>query len=65
MASDKTRIVLIHGLWLSPPTSSPSRGRRRLSGYAKPDRAPLLLIAGGRDHIVLSSVVYEHLTAGA
>ena len=31
--------------------------------YAKPDRAPLLLIAGGRDHIVLSSVVYEHLTA--
>ena len=31
--------------------------------YAKPDRAPLLPIAGGRDHIVLSSVAYEHLTA--
>jgi pimeloyl-ACP methyl ester carboxylesterase len=28
--------------------------------YAKPDRAPLLLIAGGRDHIVPSSVVYEN-----
>ena len=30
--------------------------------YAKPDRAPLLLIAGGRDHIVPSSVVYENFT---
>jgi alpha-beta hydrolase superfamily lysophospholipase len=28
--------------------------------YAKPDRAPLLLIAGGRDHITPSSVVYEN-----
>jgi pimeloyl-ACP methyl ester carboxylesterase len=28
--------------------------------FAKPDRAPLLLIAGGRDHIVPSSVVYEN-----
>ena len=28
--------------------------------YAKPDRAPLLLIAGGRDHIVPSAVVYEN-----
>jgi pimeloyl-ACP methyl ester carboxylesterase len=28
--------------------------------YAKPDRAPLLLIAGGRDHLVPSSVVYEN-----
>ena len=30
--------------------------------YAKPDRAPLLLIAGGQDHIVPSSVVYENFT---
>jgi pimeloyl-ACP methyl ester carboxylesterase len=28
--------------------------------YAKPDRAPLLVIAGGRDHITPSSVVYEN-----
>ena len=28
--------------------------------YAKRNRAPLLLIAGGRDHIVPSSVVYEN-----
>jgi pimeloyl-ACP methyl ester carboxylesterase len=28
--------------------------------YAKPDRAPLLLIAGGRDHITPPSVVYEN-----
>jgi pimeloyl-ACP methyl ester carboxylesterase len=28
--------------------------------FAKPDRAPLLLIAGGRDNIVPSSVVYEN-----
>jgi fermentation-respiration switch protein FrsA (DUF1100 family) len=28
--------------------------------FTKPDRAPLLLIAGGRDHIVPSSVVYEN-----
>ena len=28
--------------------------------YAKSDRAPLLLIAGGRDHITPSSVVYEN-----
>lgn len=28
--------------------------------YANPDRAPLLLIAGGRDHITPSSVVYEN-----
>jgi alpha-beta hydrolase superfamily lysophospholipase len=28
--------------------------------YAKPDRAPLLLIAGGRDHITPSAVVYEN-----
>jgi pimeloyl-ACP methyl ester carboxylesterase len=28
--------------------------------YAKPDRAPLLLIAGGRDHLTPSSVVYEN-----
>lgn len=28
--------------------------------FAKPDRAPLLLIAGGRDRIVPSSVVYEN-----
>jgi pimeloyl-ACP methyl ester carboxylesterase len=28
--------------------------------YAKPVRAPLLLIAGGRDHITPSSVVYEN-----
>jgi len=28
--------------------------------YAKRDRAPLLLIAGGRDHIVPSAVVYEN-----
>jgi alpha-beta hydrolase superfamily lysophospholipase len=30
--------------------------------YAKPDRAPLLLIAGGRDHVTPSSVVYENFT---
>jgi pimeloyl-ACP methyl ester carboxylesterase len=30
--------------------------------YAKPDRAPLLLIAGGRDHLVPSAVVYENFT---
>src|SRR5262249_61310188 len=30
--------------------------------YAKPDRAPLLLVAGGRDHITPSSVVYENFT---
>jgi alpha-beta hydrolase superfamily lysophospholipase len=28
--------------------------------FTKPDRAPLLLIAGGRDNIVPSSVVYEN-----
>ncbi|AGB25556.1 lysophospholipase [Mycobacterium sp. JS623] len=28
--------------------------------FTKPDRAPLLLIAGGRDHIVPPSVVYEN-----
>jgi pimeloyl-ACP methyl ester carboxylesterase len=28
--------------------------------YAKPNRAPLLLIAGGRDHTTPSSVVYEN-----
>jgi pimeloyl-ACP methyl ester carboxylesterase len=28
--------------------------------YANPNRAPLLLIAGGRDHITPSSVVYEN-----
>jgi pimeloyl-ACP methyl ester carboxylesterase len=28
--------------------------------FNKPNRAPLLLIAGGRDHIVPSSVVYEN-----
>jgi len=28
--------------------------------FNKADRAPLLLIAGGRDHIVPSSVVYEN-----
>jgi len=28
--------------------------------FTKPDRAPLLLIAGGRDHIVPASVVYEN-----
>jgi pimeloyl-ACP methyl ester carboxylesterase len=28
--------------------------------FAKADRAPLLLIAGGRDHIVPASVVYEN-----
>jgi pimeloyl-ACP methyl ester carboxylesterase len=28
--------------------------------FKKPDRAPLLLIAGGRDHIVPASVVYEN-----
>jgi pimeloyl-ACP methyl ester carboxylesterase len=28
--------------------------------YAKPDRAPLLLIAGGRDHLTPYSVVYEN-----
>jgi pimeloyl-ACP methyl ester carboxylesterase len=28
--------------------------------HAKPDRAPLLLIAGGRDHIAPPSVVYEN-----
>jgi pimeloyl-ACP methyl ester carboxylesterase len=28
--------------------------------HAKPDRAPLLLVAGGRDHIVPASVVYEN-----
>ena len=28
--------------------------------YAKPDLAPLLLIAGGRDHLTPSSVVYEN-----
>lgn len=28
--------------------------------FTKPDRAPLLLIAGGRDHLVPASVVYEN-----
>jgi pimeloyl-ACP methyl ester carboxylesterase len=28
--------------------------------FTKPDRAPLLLIAGGRDHIVPAAVVYEN-----
>ena len=30
--------------------------------YANADRAPLLLIAGGRDHIMPYSVVYENFT---
>jgi pimeloyl-ACP methyl ester carboxylesterase len=30
--------------------------------FAKPDRAPLLLIAGGRDHMVPESAVYENFT---
>jgi fermentation-respiration switch protein FrsA (DUF1100 family) len=28
--------------------------------FANPDRAPLLLIAGGRDHLVPTAVVYEN-----
>ena len=32
------------------------------STIANPDRAPLLLIAGDRDHVMPSSVVYENFT---
>ncbi|HET7665944.1 MAG TPA: alpha/beta hydrolase [Mycobacterium sp.] len=41
---------------------SPKSKAATVVDYAKPDRAPLLLIAGGRDHIVPSSVVYENFT---
>jgi pimeloyl-ACP methyl ester carboxylesterase len=41
---------------------SPKDRAATVVDYAKPDRAPLLLIAGGRDHIVPSSVVYENFT---
>jgi pimeloyl-ACP methyl ester carboxylesterase len=39
---------------------SPKSRAATVVDYAKPNRAPLLLIAGGRDHIVPSSVVYEN-----
>jgi pimeloyl-ACP methyl ester carboxylesterase len=41
---------------------SPKSRAATVVDYAKPDRAPLLLIAGGRDHIVPSSVVFENFT---